>query len=144
MDEVGGTASIQLHIKNCGRTPADVIGIYLGNVIVPKGSSLPSSPPYARNKSRRGQAFLVADDEIWLPAKFPIAAPELASIRSGAAQLYIFGYVDYRDRLTGAFNSVGTVASTAPKAIRRTTRFYRRPRIHLRSPATPRRSARLG
>lgn len=107
--EATGRAVITIHVKNWGRTPADVIGVNIGGDVLPSGDQLPAIPPYAANVGRRfGRAFLVASDEYWLRDHvLNVDREAVPQIESGQLILYLFGYVDYVDRMTGEIHRGG-------------------------------------
>ena len=107
-DEAAEMGAVKIHLKNYGRTPADVLGVCLGRFVAAKGEAIPAKPAYIRNRGKRGQAFLVADDEYWLNCEFPISKAEIGAVQSGAKAFYILGYVDYRDRMGNEVQRGGT------------------------------------
>ena len=44
------------------------------------------------------QAFLVTNDELFLPRAYRITADEMSKVKDGAAVLYMIRYVDYTDQ----------------------------------------------
>lgn len=88
-----------IRIKNFGHTPAHVTDVYIGSLITPVDEGLPAIPEYPPIEGREiSAAFLVADDEFIHRFDFAPAPTETEAIRDGTADLYIIGYVDYRDR----------------------------------------------
>jgi hypothetical protein len=108
LDPVAGTATVSVQVQNSGRTPADVIGVNLSARVLATGEKLPKVPEYSPNTGlRRGKAFLVADDEIFIPFVHRVEQTDINRIYSDDARLYLFGYVDYVDRMTGKITRAG-------------------------------------
>jgi len=94
-----GSFSLTITIKNYGRTSARVTNVVIKRIVVQHGDSLPSEPDYAvQREDSKPQAFLVADDELFLPRAYRITADEMSKVKDGAAVLYMIRYVDYTDQ----------------------------------------------
>jgi hypothetical protein len=95
----GPSISIEIDIKNHGRTPARVTDALLSSMIVAEGRRLPDQPIYTNAAERQiPSAFLVADDFFIFAAFTAITEEQFAQVRNGASRLCIVGYVDYIDQ----------------------------------------------
>jgi len=94
-----GSFSLTVSIKNYGRTPASVTDVVIKRIVLRHGDSLPPEPDYtvAREDSKP-QAFLVTNDELFLPRAYRISPEEMSKVKDGTAVLYMIGYVDYTDQ----------------------------------------------
>ena len=88
-----------IRVKNFGHTPAHVTDVYVGSLITAVGAGLPDIPEYPPIEGREiAAAFLVADDEFVHHVDFAPTHAETEAVQNGTADLYIIGYVDYRDK----------------------------------------------
>ena len=97
-----GEATMQIEIKNCGRSPARVTGVWLGGRCVPDGKEFPTYFSYreghSATASKIGRAFLMPSDQILIPWALNFSPEEYEAVELGNATLIIFGYVDYIDQ----------------------------------------------
>jgi hypothetical protein len=89
---------IDLRAKNFGKTPAHVTQICLAYQLVGKDESLPDTPNYSVGTIGPAHAFLVADDEFTHITRRKIAIEDKESIWKGEKRLFVFAYVEYRDK----------------------------------------------
>jgi hypothetical protein len=87
-----------LRVKNFGKTPAHVTEICLACKFLGEGEKLPGQPDYSEGTIGPAHAFLVADDEFTHMTRVKIAIEDKRSIWDGAKRLFVFGYVEYRDK----------------------------------------------
>lgn len=98
--------TVTAHIKNYGRTPANVTDVLLKLHGVPKGESLADAPEYSSVRPREdAHAFLVAEDQFFHSGEFDLPGCAAAAA-GGNITLYLYGYVDYIDRF-GARHRAG-------------------------------------
>jgi hypothetical protein len=84
----GGKASVVIQVTNHGNTPADVADAFVQSWLGP----LPTFPAYQRPESRTDrQGFLVRQDHFFF-------TEELEHAPAPRQDLFVFGYVTYRDR----------------------------------------------
>jgi len=92
-------AILAIRVRNFGHTPAHVTDVYVGSLITSAGEGLLHPPEYPSIEGREiGAAFLVADDEFIHRVDFGLTHADHTAVINGAADLYIIGYVDYRDK----------------------------------------------
>jgi hypothetical protein len=91
------SSKLEVQIKNAGRTPASVIDLLLKQVILNANEELPLVPDYSALEPEPKEAFLAAGDKVFVSRSFDLKHSELEAVRSGAARLFLFGYVDYVD-----------------------------------------------
>ncbi len=89
---------INVAIKNFGRTPATVSDVVLNYVLLPHGISLPQEPTYERQDGPIPTGFLVADEDMFYSRFYQMTAEEMADVKDFQSDLYLIGYVDYRDQ----------------------------------------------
>jgi hypothetical protein len=94
-----GNFWLQVSIKNFGQTPARVTDIVMKPVVVAHGEPLPTIPDYTcEDPGPSLQAFLVRDDEFFIPRFYSITPYEMEQVRGHSADLYVIGFVDYIDQ----------------------------------------------
>lgn len=94
-----GNFWLQGSIKNFGQTPARVTDIVMKPVVVAHGEPLPTIPDYTcADPGPSLQAFLVRDDEFFIPRFYSITPYEMEQVRGHQADLYVIGFVDYVDQ----------------------------------------------
>jgi hypothetical protein len=90
-----GNFWLQASIKNFGQTPARVTDIVIKPVVVARHEPLPTIPDYTcEDTGPPLRAFLVKDDEFFLPRHFLIAQHQMKQVREHSADLYVIGFVD--------------------------------------------------
>jgi hypothetical protein len=94
-----GNFWLKASIKNFGQTPARVTDIVMKPAVVAHNESLPTIPDYTCEDSGPPlRAFLVKDDEFFLPRHYSITQYQMKQVREHSADLYVIGFVDYRDQ----------------------------------------------
>jgi hypothetical protein len=91
------TPSVNLNIKNHGKTPADISGVFLRLVV--HDGPLPPQPPYDEAREKELRAVLMPNETVsvhW-PCK-PVPGSLFQSIQNDQKVVWVIGYVDYRDR----------------------------------------------
>ena len=89
-------------IKNFGQTPARVTDVVMKQVVVPHNEPLPVTPDYTCvDPGPSLGAFLVRDDEFFVPRHYKITSDEMVRVKDHAADLYMIGFVDYIDQFGG-------------------------------------------
>lgn len=105
---------VQIEIKNVGRTPADVMGVRLGPLVVDAGERLPSPPPYSLTENMlAAQSFVASGDYFFVRHGIPISDSDWVAIQARQKDLYIFGLVEYVDRF-GKWHRAGYARRYAP------------------------------
>src|ERR1700733_3639195 len=89
---------IGFRVKNLGKPPAHVTEICLAYKPVGKGEKLPDVPNYSEGTIGPAHAFLVTEDEFSHLTRVKIAIEDKESIWKGDKRLFVFGYVEYRDK----------------------------------------------
>jgi hypothetical protein len=94
-----GNFWLQASIKNFGQTPARVTDIVMKPVVVARHEPLPTVPDYTcEDPGPPLRAFLVKDDEFFLPRHYSIPKDQMKRVTEHSADLYVIGFVDYRDQ----------------------------------------------
>ena len=89
----------EARIKNFGQTPARVTQVVMKPVVVAHGEQLPAIPDYTCvDLGPSLKAFLVRDDEFFIPRIHSITPYEMGLVRDHSADLYVIGFVDYIDQ----------------------------------------------
>lgn len=95
----GILATIQVKVKNYGRTPADITDVVLAHHIGRTDTDLPPLPCQPPANQIPAAYFLVAGMNFFHTAPpFFISAGDLQDINNGQKVLWVYGYVEYRDR----------------------------------------------
>jgi hypothetical protein len=92
---------INISTKNFGRTPATISDTLLNYLVLPHGAPLPDTPSYVRQTTQIPGAFLVSDEEIFTRVVYRITLEEMGEVQDFQSDLYLIGYVDYRDQFGG-------------------------------------------
>ena len=93
---VGITCKIE--IKNYGQTPANVTGVIVKTIVLPKGQELPDVPDYSAPDPDFSGHFLAKDEPFYKThGEYGSIAKNLSEIQSGELSLFIYGYIDYID-----------------------------------------------
>jgi hypothetical protein len=89
----------QATVKNFGQTPARVTDVVMKPLVVARGKLLPTKPDYTcKDPGPFLRAFLVRDDEFFLPRFYSITPKEMQQVKGSSADLYVIGFVDYIDQ----------------------------------------------
>jgi hypothetical protein len=96
--DISGLFWMKVSVKNFGRTPATISDIVLNRVVVPHGDPLPQVPQYERQDGQITGGFLVANEEMFFERFYQITREEMAGVRDLQSDLYLIGYLDYRDQ----------------------------------------------
>lgn len=89
---------VQMEIRNTGRTPARVVGVRLGPLVLDKGQLLPVNPPYELTVNLPGaQGFLPTTDFFFARLGLIIPDLEWGAITRDVRTLYVIGFVEYID-----------------------------------------------
>jgi hypothetical protein len=96
--DISGLFRIKVSIRNFGRTPATISDIVLNRVVLPHGNPLPQVPQYERQDGQITGGFLVANEEMFFERFYRITREEMISVRDLQSDLYLIGYLDYRDQ----------------------------------------------
>ncbi len=89
---------VEIQIKNKGSTPAKIMGVRLGWVVVDAGETLPTVTPYERTEDHpSAQAFLHADSDFSVRRGLEIPDSIWVDITSEQKTLYVIGLVEYVD-----------------------------------------------
>lgn len=124
--------SVQVQIKNGGRTPAQVTDLLLKFTTSP----LPIRPDYTKEEGAPASQewYLRAGDKVFVTVSFDVTPQDVQAVRGGRLPLFVFGYVDYEDvfgvrhrRATLAFTnepvtSGGTILCLSPAEPTTTTK----------------------
>jgi hypothetical protein len=107
-DKVAGRFQLITQAKNFGRTPTTLIEAVLIPLILPVGHSLPKVPDYQRPERKRESlnVFLFATDECFTSWDFPLALADISGIEDGRKRLWLYGYINYRDKF-GCYHRAG-------------------------------------
>jgi hypothetical protein len=102
LDE-SGHIWMTVSIKNHGKTPGRVSDVHLRPVAVTHGEQLPETPDYTIDPEtgHRGpplRAFLVTQEEFNHSRFYLITPDQMEKVKDLLADLYMIGYVDYRDQ----------------------------------------------
>ncbi|MEO8060252.1 MAG: hypothetical protein ABI671_18200 [Burkholderiales bacterium] len=90
--------TVELKIKNWGKTPATVTNVRFGAALLPHGESLSIEFPYKGPVSSDiASAFLVPDEFYTASLPFPLHGTDERTIRDSGKKLWVFGHVDYID-----------------------------------------------
>jgi hypothetical protein len=98
-----GLVKVPLQIKNWGNTPGEVVDQCMGYYRIKAGDKLPASPPYGELvKGPPTGAFLIPTGIMTWRQDFMLGGTTPATtakeINDGQLELYVIGYVDYRDK----------------------------------------------
>lgn len=93
--QVTRTVRYSIQIRNRGNTPATITRAVIHPHI---GSGLPQVAQYAETEGRPFDVSLVTDKEFFVHRFTDYPASDLQDAEAGRAQLFLIGYVDYRDR----------------------------------------------
>ena len=89
----------QASVKNFGQTPARVTNVVMKAVVVAHNEPLPTNPDYtSEDPGPPFRAFLVRDDEFFIPRYYPITPQKMEQVIGQSADLYMIGFVDYIDQ----------------------------------------------
>jgi hypothetical protein len=91
--------TVQMRIKNYGRTPAKVTNILFFHQWLPQGEPLPRTPDYPQSVGDEApKMFLVTDEEVFTPQHTQSVTFTVEDVRNGVKHLWLYGYVDYIDQ----------------------------------------------
>jgi hypothetical protein len=109
--------SIEICIKNHGRTPADILLVALNLVLGGKSMPLPPDPPYDTAQFTTLTAFLMPNETVRMWNNLDkVPTPIIDEINGGNVVLTIVGYVEYVDRF-GQKHRNGYARRYIPKPI---------------------------
>ena len=94
-----GVVRINTKVKNFGNTPANITGTSLACKITKRGDMLPQTPEYAITPLQNiPNAFLVKKAFFRTTTDIPIGIGKADTVTNGECDLFLVGYVDYRDQ----------------------------------------------
>ena len=90
-------ATIELEIKNHGKTPADVVSWVISVQAMSSAAPIPENPPYPPVPAQ-GETILMAGQSLFTPHETWIPDSDYQQVQNGSLTVYVFGCVEYRDR----------------------------------------------
>lgn len=92
--------SIQVAIKNWGRTPGTVEDVRLKAVLLPSPEELPETPNYSSAQTlETAKTFLVPGAELFSTEPLgTLSGDEVMALSVRSKRLFVFGYVQYSDK----------------------------------------------
>jgi hypothetical protein len=98
--------SLQVQVKNAGRTPASIIDLLLKYAVVEPGEALPAVPDYSTTEPHETQELFIASGEpVFVGRTFAMTDEQVRRVKDGSLGLYVYGYVDYLDVFNKAHKS---------------------------------------
>jgi hypothetical protein len=91
-----GLFQIEVELINTGKTPAWIVAAGSSGKGATEQEPLPTQPPYVEMKSFTKKGTLLSPNGAFTQG-FPITKERLDHVQAGTSQLFIFGYVRYRD-----------------------------------------------
>lgn len=93
---------IAIEVTNRGIAAANVTAYLLTHHI---GQGLPEHPPYAKARPSSSKAFLPADHSFRFNGVLNVSAKDMAMLRAAETNLWVLGYVDYRNAYQKRYRS---------------------------------------
>jgi hypothetical protein len=87
LNEMGG-ASVQMRVKNFGKTPAIIIDVLFDFKCIDNIASIPVNPPIIENVTQ-GSAFLVEGDEFFFQHQHSLGAPVTDKLKGGKGTVLV-------------------------------------------------------